>query len=240
MMIINAAAFFNCMPITAKLWGEAGYQGGLSCMDRGRFYFITGGARSGKSAYAEQLAATLERAVTYVATAEAGDPEMAERIARHRQRRPASWTTIEEPRAVADLLERIGQQDRTILIDCLTLLITNLIYQDWPLQHAVDSSGESPGVLSPKLTGQIEDRVLAEVRRLAEVAHSSRAQVILVSNEVGLGLVPASPEGRLFRDLAGLANQVMAARAERALLLVSGIALDLKSLHCDPQQAIFG
>ncbi len=209
-------------------------------MDRGRFYFITGGARSGKSAYAEQLAATLERAVTYVATAEAGDPEMAERIARHRQRRPASWTTIEEPRAVADLLERIGQQDRTILIDCLTLLITNLIYQDWPLQHAVDSSGESPGVLSPKLTGQIEDRVLAEVRRLAEVAHSSRAQVILVSNEVGLGLVPASPEGRLFRDLAGLANQVMAARAERALLLVSGIALDLKSLHCDPQQAIFG
>ena len=118
-------------------------------MDRGRFYFITGGARSGKSAYAEQLAAALERAVTYVATAEAGDPEMAERIARHRQRRPASWTTIEEPRAVADLLERIGQQDRTILIDCLTLLITNLIYQDWPLQHAVDSSGESPGVLSP-------------------------------------------------------------------------------------------
>jgi adenosylcobinamide kinase/adenosylcobinamide-phosphate guanylyltransferase len=209
-------------------------------MERGRFYFITGGARSGKSAYAEQVAATLERAVTYVATAEAGDPEMEERIARHRRRRPASWTTVEEPRAVADLLERIGQQDRTILIDCLTLLITNLIYQDWPLQHADDSSGESPGVLSLKLTDQIEDRVMAEVRRLSEVAHSSRAQVILVSNEVGLGLVPASPEARLFRDLAGLANQVMAARADRALLLVSGMALDLKSLHCNPQQSIFG
>jgi adenosylcobinamide kinase/adenosylcobinamide-phosphate guanylyltransferase len=209
-------------------------------MERGKFYFITGGTRSGKSDYAEQLAAALERPVTYVATAEAGDPEMEERIARHRRRRPASWTTIEEPRAVADLLEKIGQQDRTILIDCLTLLVTNLIYQDGPLQPAGDSTGECPGVLPPSVTEQIEDRVLAEMRRLAEVACSSSAQVILVSNEVGLGLVPASPEGRLFRDLAGWANQAMAARADRALLLVSGLALDLKSLHCDPRQTIFG
>ncbi len=209
-------------------------------MERGRFYFITGGARSGKSAYAEQLAAALDRPVVYVATAEAGDPEMEERIARHRWRRPASWTTVEEPRAVADLLERIGQQDGTILIDCLTLLITNLIYQDWPLQPAGDSTGERPGVLPPTVTEQIEDRVMAEVRRLAEAACSSRAQVILVSNEVGLGLVPASPEARLFRDLAGWANQAMAARADRALMLVSGLAFDLKALHCDPRQTVFG
>lgn len=209
-------------------------------MERGRFYFITGGARSGKSAYAEQLAAALDRPVVYVATAEAGDPEMEERIARHRWRRPASWTTVEEPRAVADLLERIGQQDGTILIDCLTLLITNLIYQDWPLQPAGDSTGERPVVLPPTVTEQIEDRVMAEVRRLAEAACSSRAQVILVSNEVGLGLVPASPEARLFRDLAGWANQAMAARADRALMLVSGLAFDLKALHCDPRQTVFG
>jgi adenosylcobinamide kinase/adenosylcobinamide-phosphate guanylyltransferase len=209
-------------------------------VERGRFYFITGGARSGKSAYAEQLAAALDRPVVYVATAEAGDPEMEERIARHRWRRPASWTTVEEPRAVADLLERIGQQDGTILIDCLTLLITNLIYQDWPLQPAGDSTGERPGVLPPTVTEQIEDRVMAEVRRLAEAACSSRAQVILVSNEVGLGLVPASPEARLFRDLAGWANQAMAARADRALMLVSGLAFDLKALHCDPRQTVFG
>ena len=209
-------------------------------MERGRFYFITGGARSGKSAYAEQLAAALDRPVVYVATAEAGDPEMEERITRHRRRRPASWTTIEEPQAVADLLERIGQQDGTILIDCLTLLITNLIYQDWPLQPAGDSTGERPGVLPPTVTEQIEDRVMAEVRRLAEAACSSRAQVILVSNEVGLGLVPASPEARLFRDLAGWANQAMAARADRALMLVSGLAFDLKALHCDPRQTVFG
>ncbi len=205
-------------------------------MEQGRFYFITGGARSGKSAYAEQLASALERAVTYVATAEAGDAEMKERIAKHRRRRPASWTTIEEPRAVADLLERIGQQDGTILIDCLTLLITNLIYRDWPLQPA----GASTGVLPPGVTEKIEDRVTAEVRRLAEAAGSSRAQVILVSNEVGLGLVPASPEARLFRDLAGWANQALAARADRALMIVSGLALDLKALHCDPRQTVFG
>lgn len=204
-------------------------------MERGRFYFITGGARSGKSAYAEQLAVTLERPVTYVATAEAKDPEMAERIARHRQRRPASWTTIEEARAVAEVVERIGQQNQAIIIDCLTLLITNLIYQDWPLQGAAAFPGESTGG-----GGRIGEAVMAEMRRLAEAAHNSRAQVILVSNELGLGIVPADPESRLFRDLAGWSNQVMAARADRALLLVSGLALDLKKLHCDPRQAIFG
>jgi adenosylcobinamide kinase/adenosylcobinamide-phosphate guanylyltransferase len=95
-------------------------------------------------------------------------------------------------------------------------------------------------VLPPSVTEPIEKRVMAEVRRLAEAACSSRAQVILVSNETGLGLVPASPEARLFRDLAGLANQEMAARADRALLLISGLALDLKSLHCDPRQTVFG
>lgn len=209
-------------------------------MEHGRFYFITGGGRSGKSAYAEQLAAALDRRVTYVATAEAKDPEMAERIARHRQRRPASWATIEEPRAVASLLERIGQQDQVIIIDCLTLLVTNLIYQDWPSSTAGADPGESPEVLPPSVTEGIEQAVMAELQRLAEIAHGSHAQVILVSNEVGLGLVPANPEARLFRDLAGWANQMMATRADRALLLVSGLALDLKALHCDPQQAIFG
>ncbi len=201
-------------------------------MERGKFYFITGGARSGKSGYAEQLAAALDRPVTYVATAEAGDPEMTERIARHRRRRPASWTTIEEPRAVADLLERIGQQDQVIVVDCLTLLITNLIYQDGPLQLAGAAPGGDPGVLPLTVTDRIEDMVMAEVRRLAEAAYHCPARVILVSNEVGLGLVPASPEGRLFRDLAGWANQVLAARADRALMLVSGMAIELKSLHC--------
>ena len=88
------------------------------------------------------------------------------------------------------------------------------------------------------VTDRIEEVVMAEVRRLAEAAYHCRAQVILVSNEVGLGLVPASPEGRLFRDLAGWANQVLAARADRALMLISGMALDIKSLHCDPRQAI--
>ncbi len=203
-------------------------------MERGKFFFITGGSRSGKSAYAEQLASALDRPVTYVATAEAYDLEMRERIARHRRRRPASWTTIEEPRGVADLLERIGQQDRTILVDCLTLLVTNLIYHDWP--PAMD--GDTPGVLQPAVADRIEETVMAEVRHLAEAAYHCPAQVILVSNEVGLGLVPASPDGRIFRDLTGWANQVMAERADRALLLVSGLALDLKSMHCDPLQAI--
>jgi adenosyl cobinamide kinase/adenosyl cobinamide phosphate guanylyltransferase len=99
-------------------------------------------------------------------------------------------------------------------------------------------SEDNPGVLPLSVTDRIEGAVMAEVRRLADIAHNSRALVILVSNEVGLGLVPVTPEGRLFRDLAGWANQVLAARADRALMLVSGMALDIKSLQCDPRSVI--
>ncbi len=209
-------------------------------MERGRFYFITGGARSGKSDYAENLATALTRPVTYVATAEAGDAEMAERIARHRRRRTASWTTVEEPRSVGQLVERIGRQDQVIIIDCLTLLITNLIYQDCFWQTDGVSMDQAAAVLPAAIADRIEAAVMAELRRLADAGWGCCAQVILVSNEVGLGIVPAHPEARLFRDLAGWANQLMAARADRALLLVSGLALDLKALHCSPRQDIFG
>jgi adenosylcobinamide kinase/adenosylcobinamide-phosphate guanylyltransferase len=259
--------------------------------ERGRFYFITGGARSGKSEYAEQLAAALGRPVVYVATAEAGDPEMAERIALHRRRRPVGWETVEEPRAVSRMLERIGQQDRVVIIDCLTLLITNLIYRDRPCQGGCgegrgeianlicrgqpagpgagamapssgggagepsdvgssDSSGAGPGagpgagsgetsgVLLPAVAERTGAMVMDELRRLADIARGCRAHVILVSNEVGLGIVPVDPETRLFRDLAGWGNQLMAARADHALLLVSGLALNLKALHCSPKKLI--
>jgi adenosylcobinamide kinase/adenosylcobinamide-phosphate guanylyltransferase len=184
-------------------------------MNRGQFYLITGGARSGKSSYAEKLALSLNKPVTYLATAETGDQEMRERVRKHRERRPAEWGTVEEPLRVAAALEGIGEREQVVLIDCLTMLVTNLMYA---------GPQDEPDLLK-------EERVTAEVRRLAEVAGSCPADVILVTNEVGLGVVPASHDGRLFRDLAGLANQISAAAADRVFWLVSGMAVDIKQLH---------
>lgn len=194
-------------------------------MKRGKFVFITGGARSGKSSFAEKMATCMGKDVTYIATAEALDEEMVARVAAHRSRRPLSWRTIEEPRSVGAVLEKVGDQDGVILIDCLTLLITNLLY--------------SPAADGAAKEQDRDEKVLAEIRHLAQVAHDCRADVIIVSNEVGLGVVPAYPEGRLFRDLAGWSNQIMANKADHAYFLVSGKALDIKALHQEPD-AILG
>ncbi len=191
-------------------------------MKRGKFYFITGGARSGKSSFAEKLAVQLKKRVTYIATAEALDGEMADRIRKHKERRPASWTTIEEPHRVTAVLEEVGQQEGVILIDCLTLLVTNLLFSSTTSEQ--------------KDAQQKEQDLLSEIRRLAQEAQECQADVIIVSNEVGLGLVPEYPDSRLFRDLTGWANQIMAQEADHAYFLVSGMALDIKQLQIDPEK----
>lgn len=185
-------------------------------MKRGQFFFITGGARSGKSRHAEDLALSLGPPVTYVATAEALDEEMEARIREHRRRRPEDWSTIEEPRAVAEVIEKIGDRGGAIIIDCLTLLISNLLFQHTAGQQ--DSE-------------RLQKQALTEIERLAAAAWSCRAHVILVSNELGMGLVPSYPQGRLFRDVAGWANQILAAKADKAYFLVAGHVLDLKALN---------
>lgn len=184
-------------------------------MNRGRFFFITGGARSGKSAYAEQLASALKGQVTYIATAEPLDDEMERRIALHRRRRPADWQTVEEPLEVAAAVERIGSRPGVILVDCLTLLISNWLF----------------GAGAPQDVAAAVERAGAQVEALAEAARNAVADVIIVSNEVGLGLVPSYPQGRLFRDVAGRANQLLAASADRVILVVAGKALDLTALN---------
>ena len=188
-------------------------------MKRGKFYFIFGGARSGKSSFAEKLASSLGGRVTYIATAEALDEEMVARIKEHQKRRPATWKTIEEPYRVAELLEEIGQEEGVILVDCLTLLLTNLYYKE-------ASEQESSICLN---------HVLSEIKRLAKAAKECRADVLIVSNEVGLGVVPDYPDGRIFRDLTGWANQIMTAEADKAYFLISGMPLDIKALRADPE-----
>ena len=164
---------------------------------------VLGGARSGKSAYAESLVAGA--GAVYVATAEAIDDEMRDRIARHRARRGAEWTTVEAP---LDLAGAVGAQARGadgagVLVDCLTVWLGNLM-------HA----------------GRDIDR---EVRTLLESIAVTEAPVVLVANEVGLGVVPENALARAFRDHAGRLNQALAARADRVVLVTAGIPLDLKS-----------
>jgi adenosylcobinamide kinase/adenosylcobinamide-phosphate guanylyltransferase len=165
---------------------------------------VLGGARSGKSRYAESLIAALpapwQPPWTYIATAEASDAEMRERIAAHRARRGTSWQTIAAPRDLAGALESC--QTTPVLADCLTLWLSNLMLAD------ADIDGE---------TARLE-------RALAAAA----TPVVLVANEVGYGIVPDHPLGRRFRDLQGVLNQRIAARADRVVLVVAGLPLILK------------
>lgn len=190
-----------------------------------KIIFVLGGARSGKSSFAEELALELGSPVTYVATAEARDPEMAERIRRHQSSRPAAWKTIEAPFELATAI-RAAETD-TIIVDCITLFLTNLLMREL-----------GPGTESetPVVTPGLAEKIQAEIGDLIQAAQESAAVVILVSNEVGLGLVPPYLLGRFFRDLAGWANRELAAAADQVFLLTAGIAVELKELAISPRK----
>ena len=178
----------------------------------GKLTFILGGARSGKSRYAMQLAREHPGPVTYLATAQALDPEMGTRIARHRQDRPASWQTLEIPTQVAAHLQKQPPEGGLILLDCLTMLVSNLL---------LEAAGSEDQPDETRATRAID----AEVEALLGVIRSSPADWIVVSNEVGMGLVPPYPLGRLYRDLLGWANQRFAAEASEFFFMVAGIPM---------------
>jgi len=163
---------------------------------------ILGGARSGKSALAVQRARCSGLAVTFVATATAGDAEMAERIARHRAARPLSWRVVEVPIALAAALRAECAPDRLVIVDCLTLWLANLMLAEAPLAP--------------------------ECAALLDALPDLPGQVVLVANEVGLGIVPENALARRFRDEQGALNQAVAARCERVSLVAAGVALVLK------------
>lgn len=178
-----------------------------------RVILILGGARSGKSRFAQQLAARLGGDdVLFVATAEAGDQEMRDRIAHHRSARPNAWQTVESPRNVGATLERATCD--TVVIDCLTLLVSNTLLQD----------GDSPAAQVA------QQRVADETERLLAACRRRSGHVLVVSGEVGLGIVPETPLGRLYRDCLGWMNQAIAAEADATYLLVAGLPINLKPL----------
>jgi adenosylcobinamide kinase/adenosylcobinamide-phosphate guanylyltransferase len=180
-----------------------------------RLTLVLGGARSGKSSYAETLAAAGSQHVLYVATAEAWDDEMRARIEAHKAQRPAHWSTIEAPRHTGSAVAAALGGDATagiVLVDCLTLLANNVIIT---LPEGA-SEAEATAAL------------MAEVDELLTAWQSAAADWIVVSNEVGLGIVPAYPLGRLYRDALGRANQRIAAVADTVILMVAGIPMQVK------------
>ncbi|MCE1183987.1 MAG: bifunctional adenosylcobinamide kinase/adenosylcobinamide-phosphate guanylyltransferase [Rhodocyclales bacterium] len=178
------------------------------------FELILGGARSGKSRLAEQRAAASGLPVHVLVTAEAMDAEMCARIARHQADRPAGWITHEVPRSLGATLPRVAREGRCVVVDCLTVWLANLM---------VGGENLPPGVGGEALP-LLQDERDALLRVLPELP----GRVILVANEVGLGLVPDTPLGRMFRDEAGRLNQMVAAMAEEVYFVAAGLPLRLK------------
>jgi adenosyl cobinamide kinase/adenosyl cobinamide phosphate guanylyltransferase len=165
------------------------------------FVLVLGGARSGKSDLACRMAHESHRAVTCIATAAAGDDDMAARIERHRQTRPAKWATVEEPLELQAAIQR-SPADEFLIVDCLTLWVANLL-----------GAGRATEEIC-SLAGEVASDLVAR-------------EAVVVSNEVGLGIVPANELARTFRDTLGLVNVAFAARAQRSILLVAGRTLEL-------------
>ena len=171
--------------------------------------FILGGARSGKSRYAQELAGKLSDKVLFAATGEARDEEMQARISHHKKDRPESWRTLEAPTNIGRQIEqRIGDAE-VVLIDCLTLLVSNLL-------------GNEPDY------SKAEKQVLAEINELIACIDKLDTSFIIVSNEVGMGLVPETSLGRIYRDTLGKANQLVAHHASEVYLMVAGIPVKIK------------
>ncbi|MCK8825521.1 bifunctional adenosylcobinamide kinase/adenosylcobinamide-phosphate guanylyltransferase [Fuchsiella alkaliacetigena] len=191
-------------------------------MKEGKVILVLGGAKSGKSSFAEEIAYSLAKEeVTYIATAEARDEEMVERIKHHQAVRPDQWKTVEETMAVADLIPELGAQTEVILLDCLTVLISNLLLQGEEL--GTDDYHFEQGAAKSK-------QALKEVENLVKAAKETTATIIIVSNEVGQGLVPPYPLSRVYRDTVGAANKKVAELAHEVYITYAGLPVEIKEL----------
>jgi adenosylcobinamide kinase/adenosylcobinamide-phosphate guanylyltransferase len=203
-----------------------------------RLILILGGARSGKSTFAERLATSSGRAagstdaagsVAFIATATADDDEMRARIARHRASRPREWHTIEEPLDLVGAVRQAYKLADVLLLDCLTLWLGNMMTRESGQRESDDKGKEELQVTS----NLFDERPLKQIEELLTVVQSAgqNKTLIVVTNEVGLGVVPAYPLGRVYRDTLGYINQRLAQAADRVYLMVAGMAVDIKRLH---------
>lgn len=189
----------------------------------GKIILVTGGARSGKSTFAEKIALKENSGTAYIATAQVLDDEMRFRVDLHQKRRPANWETFEAPFVADKAIERASKKYNTILFDCLTIYLSNII-----------CSMSQTELLDEKL---VNDKVLSAVDSLIKAAIRVRTdgkKIIFVTNEVGAGIVPENHLARLYRDVSGLANQKIAAVADNVIAVIAGIAVDIKKLAVSP------
>jgi adenosylcobinamide kinase/adenosylcobinamide-phosphate guanylyltransferase len=190
----------------------------------GKLTLILGGARSGKSSYAEGRAKeTGGDSVLYVATSESKDDEMEQRVKKHRAERPPSWRTVEASRNVAQTLRQERSAAKVILLDCMTFLVANYL-----MDAAAPEDDPFDAPRSDPFDAQIEADVVAEVEAIIAYMKETEAEMLVVSNEVGLGVVPPYELGRAYRDILGRANQILARHADEVLLLVAGIPMQVK------------
>lgn len=184
----------------------------------GKITLITGGGRSGKSTYAEEKTAELGDKILYIATAIPFDDEMKDRIKLHKQRRPNNWDTVEEYKNVNLKIKEKLSDIEGVMVDCITVMITNLMFEvisDWekPLSDEIDEAKRF---------------IETEINTLLEIAKKESIPFVIVTNEIGLGIVPDNLMARIFRDIAGLVNQKLAKEADEVYMVISGIPVKIK------------
>lgn len=193
-----------------------------------RLILILGGARSGKSTFAERLGHNSGRRVAFIATATASDDDMRARIAHHRASRPADWPTIEEPLNLTQAIQQAAEVADVLLLDCMTLWLSNWLWQ----QH--DTNFET----NPALSSRYSEEALQEIDHLLATlaALPATKTLVIISNEVGLGIHPEYAISRVYRDILGRINQRLAQAAERVYFMIAGLAIDLKRLNAQDER----
>lgn len=185
----------------------------------GKIVLVTGGARSGKSTFAETMVKEMGKTIGYIATAKITDDDMARRIEHHKKQRPSNWSTFERFKDFTALKnDPAYRQCDTLLLDCITILTTNLMF-DVDVDYDQCTMDEVEAV---------EAMIRMEIDQLLKLVRETRQNIVIVSNEVGLGLVPPYRLGNLFRDIAGRMNQMIAKEADEAYFIVSGLPIKLK------------
>jgi adenosylcobinamide kinase / adenosylcobinamide-phosphate guanylyltransferase len=184
----------------------------------GKLILVTGGARSGKSSFAEETAKSYNGDVLYIATSIPVDDEMRFRIQKHREQRPKTWETIEAYKDLDLHLKNKLIYKSAVLLDCITIMVTNIMLEEC----------SNIDIIETDEAAYIETRVKQEIEKLIEIINNSQSTFIIVTNEVGMGVVPEYPSGRVFRDIAGRANQMLAKVADEVHLCVSGIPVKIK------------
>lgn len=179
-----------------------------------KIILVTGGARSGKSRFAEQYVAKHGIEIAYIATAQIYDDEMKLRVELHKNRRPAEWTTYESPYMAENAIVEASKKHDTILFDCLTLYTSNMLFAK----------------SAPQEIKRRYEYVKERIEILLKTSRASKRQIIFVTNEVGMSIVPENALAREYRDLAGLVNQLIAANADEVYMVISGIAVDIKKI----------